>query len=538
MKNIKYWICLLILPLILAGCELPMGWGANLNRGLEDGQVLRMTEPRMDARLDPVYLSEINGLNVLNNVTEPLMRMGKEHRPVPGMAEDVQVSEDGKIYTFKIRNDAKWSDGKAVTAHDFAYAWKRLLEPKHKSSFASVLYGIKNAYLYQQGKVSQDVVGIKVVDDLTLQVKLSKPDKNFLSKVALPILAPQRQDIIEKYNEQYATSSNTMVYNGPFVMITFTPSKIVLMKNNTYWDRSNVSLKMVEIHVMKDPEKEKELYNQGQLDVARIHDDPEGFQQSSEYVHTEMAQTHYLFMNLNKPFFQNEHIRKAISLAIDRRVIVRRLKDGSKVAEGMVPPELITSEGQTYRNVSLKSLVSYNPEKAKKYLANGLRELDERPPSLRFLVPDDKRKKVAIEIKKQLQENLGLDILLETPEPEKLESLKQTGQYDFMLDSWTADINDPGTFLELLSSKTGRDLIQQSSVLTNLVELSQKTTDEEKRLTYLTRIEKLLIDPDQLAIVIPLYYQGETFLQRSNIKDFIRHPFGAEYSLKWAYISK
>ncbi|WP_168188615.1 peptide ABC transporter substrate-binding protein [Thermoflavimicrobium daqui] len=539
----NYWqkslLYVIIFSLFLTGCDWKTRLNFDLRKEVVEGQVLRMTEPQIDSQLDPAKVNELSSLNILNQIQESLLRLGKDHRPEPAMAAEFQVSQDGLTYIFFLRKDAKWSDGKAVTAYDFEFAWKRLLHPKNKSPYANVLFGIKHARAYYEGKAKEAEVGIFAMDEKTLKIQLNHPDRNFLDKVVLPVLAPQRKDMIQKYKTNFATSSNTMVYNGPFILITFTPSKLVLLKNDAYWDRSNVGLKMAEIFVVKDQTKERELYHQGQLDIARVQQTSKD-EKSSEYLQTEMAQSDYLLMNLKKPLFQNDHIRQAITLAIDRKNITEQLNDGSKPASGLIPSAIVASGGHSYRDIRLDSLVIYNPKKAQEQLRLGKSKLKSKlPTSLHLLVPDDERKKAAIQIKKQLKKTLGLEVLLSTVEVDQLKDLKRKGNYDLILDSFIANSNSPSDFLDRWYNdfEENGNLIQ-SSTLHELFKLTKQANNEEQKLTYLTRIEKLLVKPDQLAMVHPLYDHGETFLLQSYVKDMIYHPFGVEYSLKWAYMSK
>ncbi|SFI87194.1 peptide ABC transporter substrate-binding protein [Thermoflavimicrobium dichotomicum] len=525
--------------LLFTACDVTEALDLKEEGGLSKDQTLEITEARMPTQLDPAKFAEINGGNVLNSVQEGLMRIGKDNRPVLGVAEKYEITEDGKVYTFYIRKDAKWSDGKPVTAHDFEYAWKRMLDPEMKAQMAYALHTIKNAREYNLGQVTADQVGIQALDDKTLKVELEKRDSHFLSVVAMPNFVPLRKDIVEKFNEQYAVNSTSMVYNGPFVMESFTPSKIILKKNPTYWDRGSVSLNQVTIHIMKDTAKEIDLYNSGKLDIARLQNFNDAYINSPEYVHAETARLNYLIMNHKKEFFRNENIRFALTLAIDRQAIVKFIKDGSTPAGALVPPSIVV-DGKSFRSIAKKDLVTFNRKKAQEYLRKGLAELNlDKPPKLVLLSPDDERRGAALEIKRQLKENLGLEVLIDTPAPDARKVLKKNKKFDLLFEGWTADYNDPSSFINIWHSTSEMNEGGfNSPMLDRIIDSSLNQTDETRKMKDWMKAEQLIVQPGKLAVVIPLYYKGSAFLQKKHVKDFYRHPYGVEYSLKWAYISQ
>ncbi|RAL26996.1 peptide ABC transporter substrate-binding protein [Thermoflavimicrobium daqui] len=524
---------------LLTGCDLSSD--LNLSKESEEiskDQSLELTETRMPATLDPAKFAEMNGVNVLNNIQEGLMRIGKDNRPTLGIAKSYEVSEDGKTYTFMLRSDAKWSDGRPVTANDFEYAWKRMLHPKMKAQMAYALMKVKNASKFNEGKALENQVGIHAIDNKILKIELEEADPNFLSIVAMPNFSPLRRDIVEKYKERYATNSKTMVYNGPFIMESFTPSKIILKKNPEYWDRSNVSLNQVVIHIGIDSEKEINFYQSGKLDIARLKNFTEAYRNSPDYVHSEIARVNYLLMNHTKAFFRNQNIRFALSLALNRKEIVNSLKEASTPADALVPPG-ITVNGQSFRDQGDKNLVSYQPQLARTYFKKGLQELKlQKIPSLVLLTPDDERKSVALEIKKQLKEILGLDVLINTPAPDARTVLKQNMKFDLLMEGWTADYNDPNSFINIWHSDSELNEGKFSSPeLDRLLEATMQTNNNEIKLKNWFEAERMLVKPGELTVVIPLYFKGNAFMQKKYVKDLYRHPFGVEYSLKWAYIS-
>jgi oligopeptide transport system substrate-binding protein len=541
MKWRAFFGLVVLCSFLLTAC-MSMSPAATDEDGLSDEQVLRLTETNQISGLDSAKYVDIVSWNVLYNVNEGLMRLGKENKPVYGIAEDVQISPDKKVYTFKLREDAVWSDGEPVTARDFEYAWKRALNPKTKSEYAYILYSIVGAEEYNKGVGKAEDVGVKAVDDQTLVVKLKKPQLTFLSLTTQSTYFPQRQDIVENYGDEYSKSPDKMVYNGPFVLQSVTPQKVVLKKNENYWDANTVSLNRVEIIVAADTPKRISLYNSGQADTAKLDQEfVSAYIQTPDYLNMELASSQFILLNQRNKILRNDNIRRAISLAIDREEIAHQvLKDGSKPAGALVPPALYV-DNQSYRKLAGQTFVKQDVDKAKKYFQRGLRELglSKPPTSLTLLSFDDHRKYVALSIKKQLREVLGLEVKLDSV-PRKLKVPRELkGEFDLTMSSWFADYSDPIGFLEIWKSESGLNYMAfKNPIFDRLIEKAGQSADQKKKTSYLAQAEKLLVGEDREAALVPLYYEANSFLQKPYVKDLYRHPYGAEYDLKWAYISK
>lgn len=520
---------------LLSACSLS---GNTAQGGPNEPQVLNLVVETEPPNLDSTKATDGTSITVLNNVMEGLMRLDKDNKPVPGMAVDYpEISPDKKTYTFKIR-DAKWSDGEPVKAQDFEYAWKRALDPKTKSEYAYILYPIKNAEEYNQGKVSADQVGVKALDDSTLQVKLKEPIPYFLSLTAFPTYFPQRQDIVEKYGSQYAKESENMVYNGPFVLSRWEHDQgFQYRKNDEYWDKNNVYLTEVNVKIVPDATQAMSLYTSGQVDVAPLDDNlVEVFKNNKEYLPVTRGITYFIIFNTDDAFLANENIRKAINLAIDRDDLVKDvLKNGSEPAGGIVPPSIMGYNNQSFRDES-PAQPEYDPALAKQYFEKGLQELGlSAPPSdLTLMVYDDDRKKVALAIQDQLETNLGLKVAID-PKPVKQKlNLENKGYFQMSVGRWVGDYNDPMTFLDIWKSDSPVNFGDwKNPDFDRLIDRAKRTTDYQERNDELIKAEKELIDN---AAIAPLYYESQSFVQKTYVHDLVRHPVGPDYSLKWTYI--
>ncbi|AUS07918.1 peptide ABC transporter substrate-binding protein [Laceyella sacchari] len=536
-----------IVGMILSASVIFAGCGVSNNQqegsSLSDNQILRMSDTGELTTLDNTQAKDVPTMSVLNNVQEGLMRLGKEKKPEEGMATSYDISEDKKVYTFYLHEDAKWSDGKPVTAYDFEYGWKRALDPKTKSEYAYILFPIKNAARFNSGQASADEVGVKAKDDRTLVVTLEKPTLNFINMTTHVEYLPQRKDIVEKYKENYGLKPEYMVYNGPFVVSSWTQQKVELVKNEKYLDKNAVSLTKVDIHIIKDVAQGINLYNSNQLDTALLNQAfVDAFKQTPDYLEVKEASTVFIMLNQKHPFFRNEKIRKAITLALDREEMVQIMKDGSLPAGALIPPTL-SGEGINSFRVN-GEIVKPDVAKAKELFKQGLSELNlSAPPNNVVMVSYDSTAKrdVAVNIKDQLRKKLGWDIKLDAPTWKIHVDRLSRGDYDMGMLTWTADYDDPISHFEIWQSNNPMNFSGfKNAKYDQLIEQAKNTTDAKQQFKILLEAEKILTDVqgEGQAGFVPLFYSSKAYIQKPKVKDLYRHATGASYTLKWAYIVK
>ena len=531
-RRLSAFAMLILLAASLAGCGTFLGDTFN---GDGEKQVLNLVEKAEPINLDTAKLIDDSSVKIATNVLEGLMRLGPDNRPEPGMAADFpEISKDKKTYTFKLR-DAKWSDGRPVTARDFEYAWKRALNPQTKSAYAFILYPIDGAEEYHTGKGRAEDVGVKALDDRTLQVRLKEPIPYFLSLTSFITYSPQRKDIVEKYGDDYAKDADKMVYNGPFVMSDWKHQhSYQFVKNKHYWDRENVHLDVVNVRIVPDAEEAMGMYVSNQADVVMLNNDLiDAFKDTKEFVSANSGTIYFLRFNTNFSIFGNKKIRQAFSLSVDREeLIAKGLKDDVP-AGGMVPPLVMGHEG--YFRDHAKEYVKYEPEKAKILLQEGMRELGiDTLPAIELLVYDDDRKHIALTLKEQLKKVLGVEIRINPlPQKQKME-MEERGKFQLSFFRWTGDYNDPMTFLDMWHSKNALNFGRWSNGrYDELIERSRGNADFKKREKDLIQAERILVEE---AGAVPLYYEKEAFLQKTYVKNLVRHPVGAKYTLKWVRI--
>lgn len=250
--------------------------------------------------LDVSKASDMDSFYMITNTMEGLTRVDAKGIATPAMAESWEQSEDGKTWTFKIRKDAKWSNGDPVTAKDFEYSWKRTLNPETASQYGYVMYDIEGASDYNNGKVDNaDNVGVKALDDNTLQVKLNRRVNYFDQLMSFCVFFPQNQKFVEAQPDKIGTTAENTVYNGPFTMSTWKMDDLcVLSKNDNYWDKDTVKLNKVNLKVVKDPNAAVNLYETGGIDVVGLtSENVDKYKDSKEFMTTKKAETYFLLLN-------------------------------------------------------------------------------------------------------------------------------------------------------------------------------------------------------------------------------------------------
>lgn len=547
-KRFSFFLVLLLaLSTFLAAC----GGGKDNNnaQGGQGGekpaekkeQVLNLLESQEIPSLDSALATDAVSFIVLNNVMEGLYRLGKDNKPVPGIAESYEVSQDGKTYTFKLRKDAKWSNGDPVTAHDFEFAWKRVLDPKTKSEYAYIMYDIKNAEEANTGKVPLDQVGVKALDDYTLKVELKNPVPYFVGLTAFGTFMPQNEKFVKAQGDKYGLEANTTLYNGPFVLSEWKHEQgWTYTKNPNYWDKDAVKLEKVNVKIVKDTATAVNLYETKQADHVGLTAEFVDKYKNDKNFHTKLdPRLYWLRMNTKKEPLNNVNARKAIAMAIDTQAMVDTLlNNGSIPAKFTVPKDFVTGpDGKDFRDVN-GDLVNYNPDEAKKLWEQAKKELGKDKFTLELLNYDtDNAKKIGEYVKAQLEQNLpGLTVnIKQQPFAQKLK-LESNMQYDLSFSGWGPDYQDPMTFLQLWTSTSPHNQTGWSNAeYDKLIKDAQTTlaNDQQARWDAMLKAEKIVFEEMPIA---PLYQNGVAYLQREYVKDFVTHTFGADYSLKWAYV--
>jgi len=486
--------------------------------------------------------------SALNNVYEGLYRLDADSTPQPaGAAEAAEVSEDGLTYKIKLREDAKWSNGDPVTAADYVYGWQRTVKPETASEYAYLFSPVKNADAITAGDTDPSELGIKAVGDYELEITLAKATPYFDYLLAFPSFFPQNQKVVEENGDQYASTSDNAVYNGPFVLTGFdgpgTDTEWAYEKNDQYWDKDTVKLQTINVSVVKESSTALNLFQDGQADdVILTGELAQQMANDEAFVSQPEATTSYLELNQrdeDSPF-RNENLRKAISYAIDRDALVTSiLGDGSIASTGLVPEGMTFSPGDhTDFTEAAGSVIEYNEEQAKEHWEKAKEELGIDSLEFDILASDtDSTKKIIEYLQDTIEKTLdGVKVTL-SPVPFSVRlDRSNAGDFDTVMGGWGADYADASSFTDLFTTGNSYNRGQWSNEEYDAAVEAAGTTnanDPDKRWEDLVNAEKIIMNEQG---VIPVYQKAEAHLRATKVKGVVAHAAGAQYDYKWTSI--
>lgn len=488
--------------------------------------------------------------SALNNVYEGLYRLDADSKPEPaGAAELAEVSEDGLTYKLKLREDAKWSNGEPVTAADYVFGWQRTVSAETGSEYAYLFAPVTNAEAITAGEKDASELGIKAVSDYELEITLTTPTPYFQYLLAFPSFFPQSQAVVEDNGDQYASTSDNAVYNGPFVLAGFdgpgTDTEWSYEKNDQYWDKETVKLDTINVSVVKESSTSLNLFQDGQADdVILTGELAQQMANDEAFVSEPLARTSYIELNQREEDspFRNEDLRKAISYAIDRDALVTSiLGDGSLASTGLIPKGMTFNPTDNTDFVDeAESVIEYDQEKAKEHWEKAKEALGIDSLSFEILASDTDSTKKAIEyIRSAIQDTLdGVKVSL-SPVPFSVRlDRSNSGDFDVVMGGWGADYADASSFTDLFVTDNSYNRGRWTSEEYDAAVKSSATTNAgnpDARWQDLLDAEKIIMDQQG---VIPVYQNVEAHLRAPKVKGVVSHGAGAQYDYKWAVIEE
>ncbi|PTI43125.1 peptide ABC transporter substrate-binding protein [Staphylococcus succinus] len=539
MKKFKIFTILIALSVVLAGCSSAEGVYS------DKGQVFRKVLPQDISSLDTALVTDTVSFDVFNQIYEGLYTLDKNDKAQPGVAKDMpKKSNGGKTLTIKLRKDAKWSNGDPVTAQNFEYAWKRVVNPKTASEYAYIMYDLKNAEAINTGKKDIDELGVKAVNDHTLKVELNKPIPYISELLAFATFMPQNEKVVNKYGEQYGTTAEKSIYNGPFKVEDWkVEDKIQLVKNKDYWDKEKVHLDRVNYKVLKDQQAGASLYDTGSVDDTLITaDQVDKYEGNPGLKKRLLASTFYVKLNRdNVPEFKNKDLRLAISQAIDKEGYVNAVKNnGSSATDGFTSKYTAKSPDGKDFTESIQSPLSYNPKAAKKHYDKAKKELGINNLTFTMNTEDTADAKISAEyIKAQVEKNLpGVTMKIKQLPFKQRINQEHSETFEASLSGWGPDYPDPLTFLSIMttgnaSNNTGWGNKEYDKLIKDANGKLLQKPDE--RQAAMKKAEEIML---QEAPVAPIYQKGEAHLTNPQVKGLIYHQIGGDTSLKEVRIDK
>ena len=492
--------------------------------------------------IDPSLSTDTTSGSIIDNVFENLTEITPEQEIVPGAAESWEVSEDGLVYTFKIQKDAKWSNGDPVTAKDFEYAWKRMLNPETVSPRANLYYVIKGAEDYNTGKGKVEDVGVKALDDQTLEVTLHTPVAYFLELINHYAFAPVNQKVVESDETWASEAGENYVTNGPFVLSEWNHnSDYTLTKNDQYWDKDNVQLDQVNVKIIESEATASAEFQSGGIDFlgspygAISLESVDVFKDMPNFTKQAYSGIYMYKLNVTDKVMSNVNIRKALALAIDRKALTENITKQTHIpALGFVPGTVKGFEEDRgyFKDADFKA--------AKEYLAKGLKELGMKDPSeltINLSInTSEAHSTIAQFVQESWNQNLGINTSIDNTEWQvylaKIEGLDyQVGRM-----GWSGDYNDAASFLDMYyaANTPNNSTGWENSEFQKLMDQAQTELDEAKRTQLLLDAEAIMAED---MPVIPVYYNETIYIHSDKIKSMKPDAIG-RYNLKYIELNK
>lgn len=537
----SFMAVLLILAIVAVGCTPKNETGNNgaANGETSQAKAFRMNIHSEPSSLDPALMEDNVSGTIATGIYEGLTRKDEKGDAVPGMAEKWEQSEDGLTYTFTIRKDAKWSNGDPVTANDFEFSWKRVLDPNTGSTYAYQLYYIQGAEDYNTEKVANaDAVGVKALDEHTLEVKLVAPTPYFLSLTSFYTYFPTHQSV--KDNAAWAADAATIIGNGPFKMSKWQHNtSIKLVPNENYYDKDQVKFSSVDFMMVSDAATELANYQTNKLDYTGkptgeipTEQIPVLKESMGDEMHIKpIASSYYYQFNTEEVPFNNVKVRKALSMAIDRTLIAETVTMGGETASfGFVPPG-ITGLKEDYRTEVKDDFFKEDITEAKKLLAEGLAELGltKFPETTLTFNTSDVHKKIAEAIVAMWHENLGIDVGVMNEEFAVLLKNRTAMNYQIQRAGWGADYNDPMTYLDMFLTGGGQNNTGFASPeYDELIKKARATGDQNERMKDLAAAEKILMD---YLPIMPIVYYSNVYMLKPGFQNiFLDYKGDVDYT--------
>ena len=475
--------------------------------------------------VDPALNSAIDGGNMILHAFEGLLTLDENGQLKEGQAESWETSEDGLTWTFHLRDGLKWSDGTDLTAKDFVYSWQRVCDPNVAAPYAETVLGMVKGY---DEAVAGDItkLDVQAPDEKTVVVNLANPCSYFGELAAFATLNPVQQATVEANGDAWATSADTYISNGPFMMTEWVPgSHITFSKNPNYWNAEAIKLDKLEFELIEDSNAAYSAYTSGEVDMIKdVPTEEIPSLQGNDDFHVEpIIGTYYVSLNLQKEYFQDARVRKALSLAIDRNYVANTLMQGTySPASSIVGPGWLDTDGSSFAE-NANGGTPYidndnfdaNLEEAKKLLEEAGYPNGEGFPQIEYTTNDAGYHKVVAEYLQQAWAAIGIDLKVNIVEWASFTPMRRNGEFDVARNGWVGDYTDPSNILELFCTTNGNnDGKYTNADFDAAIEDSRVTTDATTRSADLHKAEDTLMND---AGCIPIAYYNDFWLQSSKI---------------------
>ncbi len=496
-------------------------------------KILKVNIRKEPHTLDPARARDLYSITIAKALFDGLTRINHREHIEMALAESVDIAEDFRIYTFKLR-DAHWTNGDSITAHDFVYAWRRIVDPSFPAENAFQLYVVKNGRAIRAGELPLDALGVRALDEKTLEVELENPVPYFLELTSYPAFFPVNIRV-DQTQPGWAEDIELFVNNGPFLLKNWDhQDSLYVEKNPRYWDVETVKLDGIRMVMVQD-EAEIAMFENQEIDwagspLSTLSLDAVHQLNESWLVHKKpILGTYYLNMNTQKGPCSSAKIRRAFSLSLDRDALVEHVLAGTQTAtENFVPVTM----GLPCSKVN-------SSESAVQLFKEGFQEISPSgaplPPLQLLYFPTERDSRIVQTLKEQWQKTLGVKIELCAMERPALLERMAKGDFDLATGNWMADYNDPLTFLDIFKSRScsANRSRWESPEYTQILEESSKTMDQHVRMDLLAKCEKILLDA---MPIIPIFQLNMFYVKQDYVEDVVLSSMGG-WDFKWASVS-
>ena len=530
MRRMTRVLVVLLAAAALSGCGRRETRVEHGNRG----QILHINNGTEPQNLDPHVVTGVPEHHIIMALLEGLVSEDPHGiTPQPGTAERWDVSPDQTVYTFYLRKDARWSNGDPVTAHDFVRSYRRALAPSLASEYAYMLFVMKGAEEFNTGKITDfNEVGVKAVDDHTLQVTLNAPTPYFLSLLLHYSWFPLHLPTIERYGPLYErgnrwTKPGRFVGNGPFVLEEWKVNHVIVVhRSPTYWDAAHVKLNKIFFYCIESSDTDERAFRSGQL--HKTYELPATKIDSYREKHRDLLHvdpflgTYFYELNTSKPPLNDKRVRRALAMSIDREGIVKNVTRGDQIpAYHFTPPG---TAGYTAR-----AKFPFDIAGARKLLAAaGFPDGKGLPPIEILFNTLESHRSIAEAVQEMWKQNLGIEVRLLNQEWKVYLDSKRTGNYQVARYGWIGDYPDPNSFLDLWVTGGGNnDSRWSNSEYDRLIREAGRTADLAKRLEVFQQAEAVLLEE---MPIVPIYFYTRVYAMRTSVKGWYptildNHPY-------------
>ena len=493
--------------------------------------------------MDSTVVDDGMSFNAVHAITDGLTAVNEKGKTAPAIAKSWDVSDDGKTYTFHLRN-AKWSNGDKVTANDFVYSWRKII--KNAGNYAYMLgsggASVKNAdALMELGANATDeqmaTLGVTAKDDQTLVVELNNKVPYFTDLMAFPCYYPQNEKFVEKCGKNYGTKPEYTLSNGAYKMTKWIKgNKATFTKNDKYYDAKAVKTKNLEMFLVQDPKTAAQNFDNGKVDYATINSTlVDKYKGKDTFTTFNEGYLFYLQLNFKNDTVANKNVREALAYAINRKDLCENvLKDGSKGATGFIPSQLSTSPaGKDFRDDADK-YVSYDQKKAQEYLDAAKKELGTDTITIDLLYGTDESPMdtMAEYLQGSFSKLKGLKVnMVATVKKDRIYNREANGNFQVVCTRWGPDYADPTTYLNLALTDNSNNYGKYANAKFDaLMEQIQKESDLTKRWDLMIQAEKVMMED---MAYIPVFEKGAAALKAKNVKGLVVVPVGTPYTFKY-----